>query len=170
MRGGQAAAKDQAERSHVIVAIDAAIGKPLRSITVGRPVTLLASLPQPLGVAAVHQRSAPAGVLSSIGVWDHAHCCMTAYDADLRKAAWSLHCPDGVMITAVASAPDAATLIVGTNTGELWRVGAFTGRVLARYDLLFSSVVLSVAIANSDVIAAGLANGQVALLERVTHE
>ncbi len=57
--------------------------------------------------------------------------------------------------------------MVGTNKGELWRVGAFTGRVLARYDLLFASTVLSVAVAESGEIAAGLANGQVAFLERV---
>ena len=63
-----------------------------------------------------------------------------------------------------------AALVVGTNTGELWRVGAFTGRVLARYDLLYSSTVLSVAVAETGEIAAGLANGQVAFLERVKDE
>jgi hypothetical protein len=66
--------------------------------------------------------------------------------------------------------PGAAVLVVGTNTGELWRVGAFTGRLLARYDLLYASAVLSVAVAETGEIAAGMANGQVAFLERVKDE
>jgi hypothetical protein len=61
-------------------------------------------------------------------------------------------------------------LIAGTNRGELWRVGAFTGRILARYDLLYASAVLSVAVAQTGEIAAGLANGQVAFLEQVRDE
>jgi hypothetical protein len=72
-----------------------------------------------------------------------------------------------VAITALAGAPGQSVLIAGTNTGELWRVGAFTGRILARYDLLFASTVLSVAVAESGHIAAGLANGRVAYLEPV---
>jgi hypothetical protein len=140
-----------------VMAIDAALGKPVRSVTMPGRATLLASLPSPLGVAAVVHQENPAGV-----------CCrVMAFDADLRNEAWSLPCPPDVTVTAVASAPGQAALIAGTNTGELWRVGAFTGRVLARYDLLFASTVLSVAVAETGEIAAGLANGQVAFLEQV---
>lgn len=136
-----------------IVAIDAAVGKPMQSVAVSGRVTLLAGLPAPLGVAAVlHGEGGP-------------RCQLVAFDAKLAAMAWALPCPPDVMITAVASAPAQAALIVGTNTGELWHVGAFTGRILARYDLLFASTVLSVAVAESGEIAAGLANGQVAFLE-----
>jgi hypothetical protein len=61
-------------------------------------------------------------------------------------------------------------VVVGTNTGEIWSVGAFTGRILARCDLLFASTVLSVAMAETGEIAAGLANGCVAFLERADDE
>lgn len=138
-----------------IIAIDAAVGKPVKSVRVSGRVALLAGLPAPLGVAAVlHQREA-----AGMG------CEMIAFDADLRGSAWRVPCPPDVRITAIASAPGRALLVAGTNTGELWQIGAFTGRVLARSDLLFSSTVLSVAVAESGEIAAGLANGQVAFLE-----
>jgi hypothetical protein len=138
-----------------IVAIDAAVGKPLLTVKVDGRVTLLASLPEPLGVAAVtHRRSAGGD-----------RCDLIAFDARLNKVAWSLSCPPGAAITAAAAAPAQAALIVGTNRGELLRVGALTGRILARYDLLYPSTVLSVAVAESGEMAAGLANGQVAFLE-----
>ncbi len=143
-----------------IVAIDAAVGKPMQAVEVDGRVTLLASLPEPLGVAAVTHRQGAGGQ----------RCHLVAFDAGLNKVAWSLACPPDTAITAAASAPAQAALILGTNRGELLRVGAFTGRVLARYDLLYASTVLSVAVAESGEIAAGLANGQVAFLERVSHE
>jgi hypothetical protein len=143
-----------------IVAIDAALGRPLRSINVAGCVTLLASLPAPFGVAAAARESAGHLPQSQL----------LAFDATLATVAWSLVCPPEVLITALASAPAQAALIVGTNSGQLWRVGAFTGRILARYDLLFPSAVLSVAVAENGEIAAGLANGQVAFLERVEDE
>jgi hypothetical protein len=143
-----------------IVAVDAAVGKPIRSIRVAGRVTLLSSLPAPLGVAAVMLDSAPEG-----------NCYrLVAFDAALQAVAWTLSAPPEVAVTALASAPGQTVLIAGTNGGELWRVGAFTGRVLARYDLLFASTVLSVAVAASGHIAAGLANGRVAYLEPVPHE
>jgi hypothetical protein len=157
-RDGRDSAGPSAEAE--VVAIDAAVGKPLRSVNVSGCVTLLAGLPAPLGVAAVAREAA--GRLPQ--------CQLLAFDAGLAAVAWSLVCPPEVLITAVASAPAQAALIVGTNTGQLWRVGAFTGRILARYDLLFPSAVLSVAVAENGEIAAGLANGQVAFLERVGHE
>jgi hypothetical protein len=158
--GASAGVRRPAPSSHRVVAIDAALGKPLKALTMGGRVTLLAALPAPLAVAVVHHSHAE-------GI---ACCQLTALDTALRKQAWSLPCPPDVSITALASAPGATALIVGTNGGELWRVGAFTGRILARYDLLYSSAVLSVAVAESGEIAAGMANGQVAFLERVRHE
>jgi hypothetical protein len=143
-----------------IVAIDAALGKPAQSVEVDGRVTLLASLPEPLGVAAVTHRQGAGGQ----------RCHLVAFDAALKAVTWSLACPPDTAITAAASTPAQAALIVGTNRGELLRVGALTGRVLARYDLLYASTVLSVAVAESGEIAAGLANGQVAFLERVGHE
>ncbi|MGE5603112.1 MAG: hypothetical protein ACM30E_08675, partial [Nitrososphaerales archaeon] len=140
-----------------VMAIDAALGRPVRSVTLAGHATLLAALPSPLGVAAVVHRANPSG----------ACCQVMAFDADLRNEVWSLPCPPDVTVTAVAAAPGQAVLWVGTNTGELWRLGAFTGRILARHDLLFASTVLSVAIAETGEIAAGLANGHVAFLERV---
>lgn len=143
-----------------IVAIDAAVGKPVRSVGLPGRVALLAGLSSPLGVAAVMHRSAAGGM-----------CCdVLAFDAGLLGRAWSLPCPPGVAITAAAAAPGRALLALGTNTGEVWQVGAFTGRILARYDLLFSSTVLSVAVGPTGEIAAGLANGRVAFLERVKDE
>lgn len=143
------------DRGAEIVAIDSAVGTPSRSIGVSGQVALLASLPAPLGVAAVTHRREQEG----------ARCYLVAFDAGLQREAWSLACPVGTVITAVTSAPEQAALIIGTDRGELLRVGALTGRVLARYDLLFASTVLSVAVSESGEMAAGLANGQVAFLE-----
>ena len=145
---------------HQVVAIDAALGKPVRAFGMDGRVTLLAGLPAPLAVAAVHQA----------GEGGSACCRVTALEAGLRREAWSLACPPNMMITAIASAPHHAALIVGTNAGELWRVGAFTGRILARYDLLYASAVLSIAVAETGEIVAGLANGHIAFLERVKDE
>jgi hypothetical protein len=158
--GGWLRARRTPGWNHQVVAIDAAIGKPVKTFRMGGRVTLLATLPAPLAVAAVHDGRAGA----------EACCSLTALDAGLRKEAWSLRCPPDVIVTALASAPGAAVLIAGTNRGELWRVGAFTGRILARYDLLYASAVLSVAVAQTGEIAAGLANGQVAFLEQVRDE
>jgi hypothetical protein len=139
------------------VAVDAAVGRPVRSTVLAGPVSLLASLPQPLGFAAVLRQGASPGY----------GCRLDAYDAGLTGPAWSLEWPPEVVITAAAAVPGKPALLVGTNTGELWRIGAFSGRVLDRHDLLFSSTVLSIAVAESGEVAAGLANGQVAYLERV---
>ena len=138
-----------------IMAIDAAVGKPTRDAKVDGRVTVLASLPEPLGVAAVTHRRSAGGP----------RCHLVAFAEGLSKLAWSLACPPDTTITAAASAASQAVLIVGTNRGELLRVGALTGRILGRYDLLYASTVLSVAVAESGEIAAGLANGQVAFLE-----
>jgi hypothetical protein len=143
------------DRQAEIVAIDAAVGKPVCSIRVPGRVTLLTSLPAPLGVAAVILDNEPDGACYRL----------VGFDAALQAVAWTLSAPAGTAITALASAPGQSVLIAGTNAGELWRVGAFTGRILARYDLLFASTVLSVAFAESGHIAAGLANGRVAYLE-----
>lgn len=143
-----------------IMAIDAAVGKPARTTEVDGRVTLLAGLPQPLGVVAVTQRHSAAGQ----------RCELVAFADGLTKVAWSLACPPDTTITAAAGAPSQGVLIVGTNRGELLRVGALTGRILARYDLLYASTVLSVAVAESGEVAAGLANGHVAFLERAPHE
>jgi hypothetical protein len=156
---GGAALRDES-RGNVVVAIDSAVGKPVSAVTVSAPVTLLASLPHGLGVATVHRDATR----------DSSDCWVTAHDAGLTRTLWSLRCPDGLVVTALAAAPGAAALVLGTNTGEVWRVGAYTGRVLARYDLLFASTVLSVAAAGNGEIVAGLANGQIAFLERVRDE
>lgn len=140
-----------------VVAVDAAVGKPVRSAVLAGPVLLLVGLPEPLGFAAVFRHGTSPG-----------HCCrLDAYDARLAGPAWSLACPPEVAITAAASVPGKPALLVGTNTGELWRIGAYSGRLLDRHDLLFSSTVLSIAVAESGEVAVGLANGQVAFLERV---
>ncbi len=141
-----------------IVAIDAAVGKAKKTIALNGRATLLAALPEPLGVAAVVHDVGP----------DGARCSLLAFDAELRAMAWCLSCPPGIVVTSVAAAPPQAALVLGTNGGELWRVGAFRGRVTARYDLLFASTVLSVAVAETGEIAAGLANGYVAFLERTS--
>jgi hypothetical protein len=138
-----------------IVAIDATVGKPARSVEVKGRVTLLAALPAPLGVAAVTQVIGEGGV----------RCHLTVFDVRLLPSAWTLTCAPDVVVTALAYAPALDTLFAGTNTGELWRVGVFTGRILACYELLYASTVLSVAVAESGDVAAGLANGQVAFLE-----
>ncbi len=149
-----------APRTGEIVAIDAALGKPGKSIVMAGRVTLLASLPAPLAVAAVIHTAAGHDTEASPG-----SSRLVGLDAGLRGTAWSLACPPGVTITALQAVPGRPVLVAGTNTGELWQIGAFTGRVTARCDLLFASTVLSVAVAATGEIAAGLANGRVAFLE-----
>jgi hypothetical protein len=149
--GGQAG---HATRS-AVVAVAAALGQPVGAAAMDGRVTMLAALPPPLGVAVVHRD----------GDRVTGCCRLSALDRELKAAAWSLACPPGENITAMVAAPDLRTLFVGTNTGKVRWVGAFSGRVLAECDLLYGSTVLSVAAAATGEIAAGLANGQVAFLE-----
>jgi hypothetical protein len=145
------AGRDGASGGYLLAALETRTGHLRAARKTPRPLALVA--PLPLGVAAVHTGGG--------------RCEVVAYDADLRRALWRMACEPGEVVTALAVDAAAWLLALGTNTGYLVLLHAATGELLARQDLLYSSTVLSVALAAGSWAAAGLANGQVAALEFV---
>ncbi len=139
-----------------LVALDAASGQVVAEHAPVEPVSQVVALASASGVAAVHatQRG----------------CRIVGYDSGLRVAMWSVTCAPGEMVTALAVDAASGWLIAGTNAGRVWLLHGPTGDRLAEYDLLYYSTVLSVAGMNlpaaDGVLVAGLANGQLAYLDR----
>lgn len=132
--GCLAPAQHARRASYLLAAFEAETGRVYAARNFAEPVSVLAALPAPLGVAVVH--AARTG------------CRVVGYDADLREAVWRVACAPGEFVTALTSDPASSILVAGTNTGRLWLLDGLTGRRLAVHDLLYYSTVLSVAARN----------------------
>ncbi len=154
--GCLAAAQRANDAACRLVALDSAGGHVVAERAPVEPVSLVAPLQGPVCVAAVHTT--------------HQTCRIVGYEPELRVVTWAVTCAPGTMITALAVDPASGWLIAGTNTGRIWLLDGQTGDRLAEYDLLYYSTVLSVAGMNlpaaDGVLVAGLANGQLAYLDR----
>jgi len=139
-----------------LVALDAAGGHIVAERATVEPVSQVVALQAVPGVAAVHTTRQT--------------CRIVGYEPGLRVVTWAVACAPGTMITALAVDPASGWLVAGTNTGRIWLLDGQTGDRLAEYDLLYYSTVLSVAGAHlpaaDGVLVAGLANGQLAYLDR----
>jgi len=154
--GCLAAARRANDAACRLVALDAASGQVVAEHAPVEPVSQVVALVSASGVAAVHatQRG----------------CRIVGYDSGLRVVMWSVTCAPGEMVTALAVDAASGWLIAGTSAGRVWLLHGQTGDRLAEYDLLYYSTVLSVAGMNlpaaDGVLVAGLANGQLAYLDR----
>ncbi len=154
--GCLAAAQRADDAACRLVTLDAAGGRVVAERAPVEPVSQVAALQPPLGVAAVHAT--------------RRGCRIVGYDSGLRVVMWSVTCAPGEMVTALAVDAASGWLVAGTNAGRVWLLDGQTGDRLAEYDLLYYSTVLSVVGAQlpaaDGVLVAGLANGQLAYLDR----
>lgn len=135
---------------YVLGAMAAGTGAVQAARSLPAPITGLAPLPDPLGVAAALNERLQAQVL--------------AFPADLTEAAWIYEGGYGERVTALAGDPAARLIALGTNTGSLLILDALTGERLA-VEATLGSVVLSLSLAGGRHVAAGLLDGRLFYLE-----
>lgn len=133
-----------------IAALDASDGKPVASVRFDHRVTWLASLPEPLAVAAVLNGDDTSQI--------------AAYPPGLKLPQWTFEGAANERFTALTADMEANLIACGTNTGVVYVLDGSSGALLAAERALHSTV-FSLSMAGGRYLIAGLQDGQVAYLE-----
>jgi hypothetical protein len=157
------------EAPYLLASLDIETGEVRQALALSHPVTALAALPAPLGVASVQMHTRRSDAKPEAGSWKARTrkpvCRIVAYSARLERVAWAHECGPDEVVTALACDATHGVLLAGTNTGHVWTLDACSGEVFHEHDLLYHSAVLALSAASdAQAVAVGLANGHVAYL------
>lgn len=129
---------------------DATSGESKGGIRAAGAITAIAGPAAPLKIATVVNMADTSAVI--------------AYADDLRHPAWEFRQANNHRMTALAADQETGYVVVGTAQGWLYVLDGQQGTIVAATDEC-KSVVMDVAIVGGRYVAAGLENGEVALLE-----